>query len=70
MENARHKDVKLKFEGDQEASIVALQQEVQRLRSSKSIPVNSPVGQSECNGRVENAIQRVRDKARILKAQL
>ena len=58
------------FKGDQEASILALQQEVQRLRTGRSIPINSPVGESESNGRVENAIRRVQDKVRTLRAQI
>ena len=59
IDNAGHKDVKLRFKSDQEASIVALQHEVQRLRSGRSIPVNSPVGESES-----------KDKVRTLKAQV
>ena len=62
--------MKPKFKRDQEASIVALQSEVQRIRTSRTIPVNGPVGESECNGRVENAIRRIQDKARTLKAQI
>ena len=50
--------------------MVALQHEVQRLRDATTIPVNSPVGESECNGRVENTIRRVQDKARTLKSHM
>ena len=58
------------IKGGQEISIVALQHDVQRLRDAKTIPVNSPVGESECNGRVENTIRRVQDKARTLKSHI
>ena len=67
MDNAGHKEVKLKFEGDQAPSILVLQQEVQRLRSSKSIPINSPFGESEGNGRAENAIKRVHSTSHEVK---
>ena len=40
------------IEIDQETSMVALQHEVQRPREAKTVPVNSPVGESEYNGRV------------------
>ena len=32
--------------------------------------INSPVGESECNGRVENAVRRVQEKIRVLRHQL
>ena len=70
IDNAGHKEVKLQFKSDQEASIVALQGEVQRIRSGRSIPINSPVGESESNGRVENAIRRVQEKVRTLKSHV
>merc|ERR1712214_107839 len=70
IDNSGHKHVKLKIKSDQEASIVALQHEIQRLRDSRTIPINSPVGESESNGRVENAIRRVQDKTRTLRAQI
>lgn len=70
IDNAGHKSIKRKFKSDQENSIVALQHEVQRLRSGRTIPINSPVGESESNGRVENAIPRVQDKVRTLKAHV
>ena len=55
------------IKSDHENAIVALQHEVRRIRTAKTIPVNSPVGESESNGRVENAIKRVQDKVRTLK---
>ena len=64
IDNAGHKEVKIMIKSDQEVSMVALQHEVQRLREAKTIPVNSPVGESECDGRVEHIIGRVQDKVR------
>ena len=43
---------------------------MQRLRDAKTIPIDSHVGESECNGRVENTIRRVQDKARTLKSHI
>ena len=70
IDNAGHKEVKIVVKSDQETSMVALQHEIQRLREAKTIPVNSPVGESECNGRVENTIGRVQDKTRTLKSHI
>ena len=68
--NAGHKNVKRMIKSHQEKSMVALQHEVQRLRDAKAIPVNSPLGESECNGRVENTIGRVQDKTGTLKSHI
>lgn len=58
------------IKSDQEHAIVALQHEVRRHRIGRTIPVNSPVGKSESNGRVEDAIRRVQDKVRTMKCQV
>ena len=50
--------------------MISLQKAVQSMRPAEVVPVNSPVGESECNGRVENAIRRVQDKSRALRHQL
>ena len=34
------------------------------------VPINSPAGESACNGRVENTIRRVQEKIRVLRHQL
>ena len=70
LENAGHKEIRLRLKSDQEASVVALQAEVQRLRTGRTIPINSPVGESESNGRVENGIKRIQDKTRTLKSHV
>ena len=45
----RHDGIQLK--SDQEPAIISVQKRIQELRSN-IIPTNSPVGESECNGRV------------------
>ena len=50
--------------------MVALQHEGRRIRDAKTILVKRSVGKSECNGRVENTIRRVHDKARTLKCHI
>ena len=64
-----YKDVRLQLKYDQEPAIVNLQAAVQKIRPN-TIPTNSPVGESESNGRVENAIRRVQEKERTLRHQL
>ena len=34
------------------------------------MPANSPVGESECNGRAANVIRRVQDRVRTLKCHI
>ena len=50
--------------------MVSLQTAVQEVRKRDVIPVNSPVGESQCNGRVEGAIRRVQEKIRVIKHQV
>lgn len=64
------KDIAIRLKTDQEPSMVSLQRAVQSLRPKEVIPVNSPVGESESNGRVENAIRRIQEKSRVLRHQL
>lgn len=63
----RHEKIQMK--SDQEPAIVAVQKAIQDLRPNV-IPTNSPVGESECNGRVENCIRRIQEKVRVLRHQL
>ena len=60
----------VKVKTDQENAIVDLQREVMRTRAGLTIPVNSPVGESASNGRIENAIQRVEGLARTIRSDL
>lgn len=64
-----YEGTRIQFKTDQEPSIVALQNTIQQVRKNV-IPLNSPVGESESNGRVENAIRRVQDKFRVLRHQV
>ena len=58
------------LKADQEVSIADVQRQVVALRWGETVPVNSPVGESKSNGRVENAVQRVQDLIRTLKDAL
>ena len=52
---------------NQEPDVTSVQSAVQELRPKGAVPVNSPVGESGCNGRTENAIRRFQEKARALR---
>ena len=58
------KETRIIFKTDQEPSMTSVQTAVQELRPKDVIPINSPVGESECNGRVENTIRRIQEKTR------
>ena len=60
---------KIMFKSDQEPAIVALQKEVNVRRPGVALE-NSLVGESETNGLVENAIQRVTGMVRTIKSAL
>ena len=59
----------MQLKSDQEPAIVNLQIALQEVRQGV-IPTHSPVGESESNGRVENAIRRVQEKVRALRHHL
>ena len=42
---------------------------MQDLHPDHIFPINSPVGESECNGRIENGIRRAQEKIRALRHQ-
>ena len=63
----RHEKIQLK--SAQEPAIITVQKEIHELRPN-IIPTNSPVGESECNGRVENVIRRIQETTRALRHQL
>ena len=68
--NCGFKGVRIQLKIDQEPAIVSLQNAVQAIRPKEVIRVNSPVGESDCNGRVENAIRRAQEKSMVLRHQL
>ena len=69
-DNNGMKNADIQLKSDQEPSIVNIQPAVQEVRERAVIFINSPVGESECNGRVENAIGWVQEKVRVLKHQI
>ena len=69
-DNSGFKNATIQLKSDQEPSIVQLQTAIQQQRDTPIIPVNSPVSESESNGRVENAVRRVQEKVRTLRSQV
>ena len=63
----RHHKIQLK--ADQEPAVVSAQGAIMEMRPNV-IPTNSPVGESKCNGRVENTIRRTQEKVRVLRHQI
>ena len=55
---------------NQEPAMVNVQTAMQECLPNKIISINNPVGESECNGRIENAIRRVQEKVRALRHQV
>ena len=68
--NCCTKDASVQVKSDQEPPIVVLREETRELRRGKTVRTNRPVGESECNGRAENAINRVQVKVRTLRSQI
>ena len=67
LDNSGMQNVKIITKSDQEPAIVDVQTAMQELRPDKMIPTNSPIGESESNGRAENSIRRVQEKVRTLR---
>ena len=70
LDNNGLKGAKIQLKSDQEPSIVNIQTAVQEIRPGMVIPTNSPLGESQCNGRVENTMRRIQEKAKALRHQL
>ena len=70
LDNVGYTDAAIQFKTDREPAIVQFQAAIQNLRAVPMIPINSPVVESECNGRVENVIQREQEKTLVLRHQL
>ena len=61
----------VRFKSDKEPAIVDVQRAVIAKRgSAATTPVNSPVGDSQSNGRVENAIKKVRNVVKAILSSL
>ena len=69
LENNGLGETRILLKTDQEPAIVCVQRAIQDIKP-EIIPINSPVGESACNGRIENAIRRVQEKMRTLRHQL
>ena len=70
LDNNWTRDAKIQLKSDQDSFIVNVQTAIQEIRSGMVIPTNSPVGESQCHGRVQNAIRRIQEKVRVLRHQL
>ena len=66
-ENNGLQDVRIQVSTYQEPAMINIQIALQELQPNRIIPINSPVGESESNGRVENVIRRVQEKIRVVK---
>ena len=60
-------NIRIQIKTDKEPAMINIQTAMQELHPDRIIPSNSPVGESESNGRVENAIRRVQEKIRALR---
>ena len=69
-DNCGFKDIRIQLKIDQEPAMINLQGTIQNLRPAEVIPINSPIGESESNGRAENVIRRGQEKVRALRHQL
>ena len=67
LDNTGLQDVRMIVKADQELAIVDVQIAMQELRPNRIVPINSPVGESESNGRAENFIRRTQEKVRTLR---
>ena len=63
-----HKKMCLKSDG--EAALVAIQEEVKKIRPEETLLENSPVGDSQSNGIAERAVQAISEQTRVLRASL
>ena len=69
LENIGLGQARILLKSDQEPAIVCVQKAVQELKPDM-VPINSPVGESACNGRVENAVRRIQEKMRTLRSRM
>ena len=70
VDNCGTKTARIQIKSDQEPAIVNVQEEIREVRRGKTICTNSPVGESECNGRAENAVRQVQMKVRTFRADI
>ena len=66
-----YQGTKIIIKGDQEPSIVAIQEKlINKRNEAQTVPENSPVGESSANGMVERTIQSVQGQIRTIKDQV
>lgn len=70
LDNNGLKDVTIQLKSGQESSTNNVQTMVHGIRPGMVIPTNSPVGEPQCNARVENVIRSVQEKVRALRHQV
>ena len=71
IKNLGYEGISIIIKGDQEPSIMAIQEALSRRRNDGQIVLeNSPVGESSSNGRVERAIQSIQGQVRTIKDQV
>ena len=64
------RDAPIMYKCDQEPALLDVINLVSSCRKSQTIPENSPVGQSQSNGSIENAVSLVQSRVRRLKLAL
>lgn len=60
-------ETRIILKSDQEPAMTSVQMAIQELRSKDVMPINSLVGESECNGRAANTIRRIQEKTQALR---
>ena len=66
LENSGLGQTRSLIQTDQEPAIITVQKAIPDLKF-EVVPINSPVGESACNGRVENTIRRVQESMRAIR---
>ena len=61
---------KMIFKGDQEPALQAFMDTVSRLSGDQVIKEQSPVGESQSNGDIENAVQKIQGLFRTFRSNL
>ena len=67
LDQSGYEGQKISFKTDQEVSILALKKAIAALRVGETVPIESPVRASKCNGKMENAIGRWQAQLRTTK---
>ncbi len=68
IEEMGHTDIELKTDG--EPALVDVQNQTVQKRKQRTIPINPPAYDPQCNGRAERAVQEVKAQIRVIKLGL